>query len=73
MEIHERIKATREDKDILQKDAAEFLGVSDKQIRRWENGESEMGILKLQKLCLYYGVSADYILGLPRGLDWPRR
>ncbi len=31
-----------------------------------------MTISKLKALCLYYHVSADYILGLPKGLDWPR-
>lgn len=46
--------------------------VSTKQIRRWRGGTSEMGIEKLEKLCRYYHVSADYILGLPRDLDWPR-
>lgn len=48
------------------------IGVSTKQIRRWRDGTSEMGIEKLEKLCRYYHVSADYILGLPRDLDWPR-
>ena len=32
-----------------------------------------MTIGKLKALCLYYHVSADYILGLPKGLDWPRQ
>ena len=27
---------------------------------------------RLAKLCRFYGVSADYILGLPKGLQWPR-
>lgn len=72
MEIHERLRATREDKDLMQKEIAEFLGVSEKQVSRWEKNQSEMGIYKLQKLCLYYGVSADYILGLPKGLAWPK-
>lgn len=53
-------------------DLAKVIGVSTKQIRRWRDGTSEMGIEKLEKLCRYYHVSADYILGLPRDLDWPR-
>lgn len=46
-------------------DLAKVIGVSTKQIRRWRDGTSEMGIEKLEKLCRYYHVSADYILGLP--------
>lgn len=39
---------------------------------RYEQGAQEMGIAKLRALCLALGVSADYLLGLPRGLSWPR-
>lgn len=72
VQINERLKATREDKDITQKEIAEAIGVTRRQISRWEKDLSEMGIHKLREICLYYQVSADYILGLPKGLDWPR-
>lgn len=72
MTIGERIKATRIDADELQKDLAEKIGCSEMQIRRYEKDLSEMTISKLKTFCQHYGVSADYILGLPRGLDWPR-
>ena len=72
MEIHERLKATREDKEVSQEEIANAIRVSRKQISRWETKQSEMGIYKLRELCLYYHVSADYILGLPKNLEWPR-
>lgn len=72
MKIHERLKATREDRDITQEEAAEAAECTRRQIIRYEEGEQNMTITKLKALCLYYHVSADYILGLPRGLDWPR-
>lgn len=72
MQIHERIKATRIDNDKTQEEIANIIGCSSKQISRYEKGEQEMTISKLKALCAYYHVSADYILGLPRGLDWPR-
>ena len=72
MEIYERLKATREDNDITQEQAAQAAGCSRRQYIRHERGEQEMTISKLKALCLYYHVSADYILGLPKGLDWPR-
>ena len=73
MQIHERLKATREDKDIMQKEIAKHIGVTERQIYRWENDLAEMGIYKLKAICLYYGVSADYILGLPDNLEKPNR
>lgn len=72
MEIHENIKALIEDTDTEIQDLAEIIGVNRKQIQRWENGSQEMGIYKLKKICEFYQVSADYILGLPKGLSWPR-
>ena len=72
MEINERIRATREDLDITQDQAAQAAQCTRRQLIRYEKGEQEMTISKLRNLCLFYGVSADYILGLPKNLDWPR-
>ena len=72
MSIGDRLKSTRIDHDQEQKDIAEVLNVSEKQIIRYEKDRQEMGIQKLKDFCLHYHVSADYILGLPKNLDWPR-
>lgn len=63
---------TIKDNDETQQILAEKIGVNRNQIRRWINGESEMGIYKLKAICEYYNVSADYILGLDNDLNWPR-
>ena len=72
MNINERIAALIEDGSYQVQEVAEELGVNRKQIQRWAKGEAEMGIYKLKDLCKLYNVSADYILGLPKGLEWPR-
>lgn len=72
MKIHERLKGTREDLDMTQEYVAQNIGCAREQINRYENGKQEMTISRLKSLCLLYHVSADYILGLPKGLDWPR-
>lgn len=72
MQINERLKEIREDADAKQADVAKAIEVTRRQYIRYEKGEQEMTISRLVKLCNYYGVSADYILGLPRGLSWPR-
>ena len=72
MRINETLKALREDYDLTQDQLADMLNVSRKQVIRWEQGASEMGIQKLKALCEIYKVSADYILGLPKDLKWPR-
>lgn len=72
MEINERIKGLREDKDLTQATIALNMGITRRQYIRYEKGEQEMTVSKLQSLCRFYGVSADYVLGLPEGLSWPR-
>lgn len=73
MQYYERLKAARQDKDIKQETAANVLKTTKQQISKYENGQQQMTVEKLKQLCLLYHVSADYILGLPPGLDWPRK
>lgn len=72
MEIHENIDALIEDGNILTNTIAEKLRVSRQQVARWRKGTSEPLATNLKNLCELYQVSADYILGLPKGLNWPR-
>lgn len=72
MEIYERLRGTREDLDLTQEQIANAANCSRRQYIRYENGEQEMTISRLREICLYMNVSADYLLGLPKGLHWPR-
>ncbi len=59
-----RIRDLREDHDKTQQEIANMLGTSQTMYARYERGANEMPIRHLIALCKYYGVSADYILGL---------
>ena len=59
-----RIKDLREDADKTQQEIADYLGTSQTMYARYERGANELPIRHLIMLCKYYGVSADYILGL---------
>ena len=72
MKFNEIIKDLREDRDLTQEDLAKALDTTRQQIYKYESGIQEMTVGRLAKLCRFYGVSADYILGLPKGLKWPR-
>ena len=63
MEIAEKIKSLREDKDLTQQDIADILDTTRQQVYKYENGLQEMTVSRLAKLCRFYGVSDDYILG----------
>lgn len=73
MEYYNRIRALREDHDLTQEAIAKILNTNQKKISRIEIGTQKISIDELTILCEYYHVSADYILGLPAGLPYPRR
>ncbi len=60
----ERIRELREDRDMTQRDLAVVLNTTQQVYSRYEKGENELPLRHLITLCRYYGVSADYILGL---------
>ena len=64
MEYMRMIRNLREDADKTQAQIAHVLGTSQTMYARYERGASEMPIRHLITLCRYYGVSADYVLGL---------
>lgn len=72
MFYYERIKALREDANLSQAEVANILKTSQQYYGKYELGKRPLPINHLETLCKYYGVSADYILGLPKGLEWPR-
>ena len=60
----ERLKDLREDHDKTQKEIADVLGTSQTMYARYERGANELPIRHLITLCKYYGVSADFVLGI---------
>ena len=69
-EYAQRIRDLRIDHDKSQAQIAAILGTSKNQVGKYERGEQEMPIKHLIALCEYYNVSADYILGLAKGLPY---
>ena len=70
MQFNERIKGLREDADMLQKDLAEILGITSQQYSLYETGKRSFKVEHIITLCQYFHVSADYVLGLPKGLPY---
>lgn len=73
MEIHDKIKALREDKDKKQKEIADILKIDQSYYAKYENGKHPIPIHHIKTLCQFYNISADYLLGLPDGMEYPHR
>lgn len=59
-----RIRDLREDKDLTQKQIAEFLICDQSLYSKYERGERQLPIEYAVKLADFYKTSVDYILGL---------
>jgi len=60
----ETISALRREKGLSQRAAAADLNISQALLSHYENGAREPGLEFVCRVCRYYGVSADYLLGL---------
>ena len=64
MEILEKIELLRKEKGVSQKEVAKALGVTVSAYSNYEQGIREPSLAMVKDLCLYFGVSADYLIGL---------
>ncbi|MBQ5321602.1 MAG: helix-turn-helix transcriptional regulator [Oscillospiraceae bacterium] len=64
MDYYNRIREIRIKRGKTQKELAVLLETSQQAYLKYEKGINEMPIRRIIKLCQYYNLSADYILGL---------
>ena len=69
----EKLTELREDRDIDQHQIAQILNVQQSAISKYEKRRAKYKIEDIIKLCLFYNISADWLLGLPDGLPYPKR
>lgn len=59
-----RLRDLREDRDLTQKQVAEYLHIKQNTYCQYESGRRQIPLETLVALAKYYHVSTDYILGL---------
>lgn len=62
--LNMRLKDMREDRDITQKEIAEFLHIKQNTYSQYETGQRQLPVDTLIKLALFFNTSTDYILEL---------
>lgn len=68
-----RIKDIREDREMKQKDVAEFLNISQTNYSKYELGKINIPIETLKKMSILFDTSVDYLLGLTNEIKpYPR-
>lgn len=64
MKVSERMRSLRENHALTQQQIADILNTSQQYYSEYENGKREIPTRHVIKLCQFYDVSADYLLGL---------
>ena len=59
-----RLRELRQEKKLSMKQLAKELGTTDAAISNWENEINEPKISYIKDIAIYFGVTADYLLGL---------
>lgn len=62
MELYEKIRNIREDKDIKQKDMAAFLHMQPNTYNAYERGKRTITADLLKNICIFLNISADELL-----------
>ena len=61
--MYKRIRDMREDRDLFQKDLADYLNCSQVCYSNYEIGKRDIPTEVLSKLAEFYNTSTDYLLG----------
>ncbi len=59
-----RIRDLREDRDLTQKEVANYLNIKQNTYSQYENGQRQLPLEHLIALAKLYNTTTDYILGL---------
>lgn len=62
--MNEKLKELRKEKGVSQKEVAKAIGITLSAYSNYEQGTREPSYTILKNLCIYYNVSADFLLGL---------
>jgi len=67
----ERIRNLREDMDINQTELGKAVKMTQRKISYIECGKYEPNIEDIVSFCKFFKISSDYLLGLPKNLNYP--
>ena len=73
MDYIDRLTELRNDRDIKQSTISEILGVKQSAVSKYEKRRAQYTVDDIIKLCNFYNISADYVLGLADDLEFPKR
>lgn len=71
MTIGEKIKKLRKEKGINQTELGKELQMTQRKLSYLENNTSDPSTEDIRNICIYFNISADYLLNLPKNMNYP--
>ena len=68
----EKLRNLREETDMNQTELGKRLGMTQRKLSYLECGKCEPNIDDIRAICRLFKVSADYLLGIPDNLKYPK-
>lgn len=66
LSLGEKIKNLREDRDLTQAELGKELNMTQRKISYIENNKYEPSIEDIKEICMFFHISADELLDLPK-------
>ena len=73
LSIGEKIRLLREEAGLNQTQLGKVFKMTQRKVSYIECGKYEPSIEDLRAICMFFNVSADYLLNIPSGLNYPKR
>ena len=69
----EKLRLLREERELNQSQLGSAVNMTQRKISYMENNTYEPSMDDIRQLCLFFNISADYFLGFPNPLPYPRK
>lgn len=69
----EKLRLLREEREMNQTQLGKEVNMTQRKISYLERDQYEPSIQDIKALCDYFHVSADYLLGFPKQLPYPKK
>jgi len=73
MTFGEKIKLLRESRELTQTQLGKAVNMTQRKVSYIEKGTYEPGLSDICSFCRFFNISADYLLGLPQSMNYPKR
>ena len=68
----EKLRNLREESELNQTVLGKALGMTQRKLSYLECNKCEPSIDDIVSICQFFGVSADFMLNIPKGLNYPK-